>query len=556
MSLNLKPKLPSKAVVEPIMTADRSILSVRNAEVPSQINGTYSYSTNSRIEFDLNSPSEFIDFANSYMRFNLSTTLNLEGSDCSAKYLAEGGAHALFREVRLETQSGTLIDRIQRYNKFYSTMSSIFHPKDFVDSHLQQAGDSVDVECKGDSQPNYKPLGGTAFTIAAGGADLTATGAADFINEVDIGDLLYFVDDDGVTISAKVSAIASATALTLALGVAGTYNSAYVVKADAGYDPARKRVANTSGSQLCCKLLLPFFQRDEYFPLFLVRSGLKVIIELERPEYVLCAPKNVISTGFSGADYSLSNVNFVAPFVQPADTLREAYISMFKQSGITMSLISYEHRLNNVSAGNVGTQNLRMNVNARSVKHLLTFVQDPRAETVRSATENAGKSTYTADCISQRLKAGITKWQVEIGSHRYPQSSPMDVQSGDNSELLAELEKTLSIYDVSTSHRWKPYEWVDVAVPYKPFEQGATNGKNSATKVIFPADFSRDSSPFSGVDATLHSINVQPEIGTAYQLTDMDGTSNPVNSELFVHSFIGLDKIVILSESGGITTLV
>jgi len=559
MSLNIQAKLPERSIVDPILSAERSVLTSRNAEIPSQINGDYSYSTNSRIEFDINSPSEFIDFANSYLRFDVkSTGLDLEGADCSAKYLPEGGVHSFFREVRLETQSGVLIDRIQRYNKFYSMMSGIFHSKDYVDSHLQSSGDSIDYDEKSVGLSNYKSASGSAFAYdATGGAsEQLVTGTASmFICEVDVGDIVAFIDDDGASYTGEVSAITSATTMNvLGLGTADfTANKMYIVKKDGGYSPARKRIPNTSNAQVTCKLMLPFFQLQNWYPLFLVRSGLRLIIELERPELVLVAPKNTIATGYSGASYILSKMNFVAPFILPNDVLREAYLQMFKQSGISFSMLGYEHRLNNISSGNTGVQNLRLNVNARSVRHLLSFCQNIRAETVTQGAVNSGKSTYTCDGMSQRIKAGVSEWQVEIGSHRFPQSSPLTI-SPDNSELLTELEKTMKIYDVEVGHRWQPHEFVDVAVPYKEFEQGTSGGEAQATKVIFTADFSRDASPWSGMDATLHSINVQPNISTNYQLSDFDG-SNPTNSELYWHSFIGHDKIVTLSEAGGLTVL-
>ena len=557
----LSGSIPQGSIMAPITTSDKFILSQKNVEVPSHINGSYSYTGNSRIEFDLNSPSDFINFQESYFRCDLSTDLSFEGADCTSRYLSEGGINSLFREVRLETQGGVLIDRIIRYNKFYSMMSGILHSKEFVDTHLQASGDSVDIQPKGKGLSVFKTSSGSSFAYdhTGGAAErlLTGTGS-DFLNQVNVGDIVLLIDNDGTNYTVSVSAVLSATTLTIdGVGTADfTADSMYIVKPDEGVEPARNRVAKTDNSVVTCQLLLPFMQMEQWFPLFLVRSGLRLVIELERPEFVLAAPTDVVSSGFTGASYSISKATYVAKFIKPSEALAQQYVQMYKQQGLSYHIISYEHRMNVVSAGSVGVQNLRLQVNGRSARHLLSFIQDERAETVTSATVNSGKSTFTCDSVAQKIKANLAEWQVEVGSERYPQSSPMDVTSVDNAEILTELEKTMGIYGLGvTSHRWSPSEWVEVQSKYKEFEQGAYDGKADSTRLILPANFSRDDSPWSGIDVTLHSINVLPNFDAAYQLSDMDG-SNGVDKPLYVHSFVGLDKVIMLSESGGLTTLI
>ena len=554
-------QLPSKAIIQPIATADKFILSKRNVEIPSHINGNYSYTGNSRIEFDINSPADFIDFANSYFRCDLTTDLSLEGADCASRYLSEGGINSLFREVRLESQAGVLIDRVQRYNKWYAMMSSILHPKDYVDANLQASGDSTAIEATGQNLSSFKIATGSSFVYddTAGASEQLITGtASSFLNEVRVGDIVVFVDNDGASYTGVVSVLTTATTMNVnGLGTTDfTANSMYIVRKDEGVEPARQRIANTDSSVVSTKLMLPFMSdMESYFPLFLVRSGLRLIIELERPEFVLAAPQAVISAGYTGASYTISNANYVASFVKPSEALAQQFVQMYKQSGLSFHHVAYEHRMNVISAGNTGTQNLRLQVNGRSARHILGFMQDVRGETVTAAATEAGQSTFTCDSVSQRIKGGLTEYQVEIGSERFPQSSPLDVSSVDNSEVLVELEKTLGIFGLPVPHRWNPNEWIDVAVPYKEYEQGRTSGRAQATRLILPANFARDSSPWCGVDATLHSINVMPNIGSAYALTDMDGSSNSANSALYFHSFVGLDRVVMLSESSGLTVL-
>jgi len=561
MSFQIRGSLPTATVVQPITTADKFVLNAKHVEIPARINGDFTYSGNSRVEFDVNSPSDFINFLESYIRLDLTTDLSLEGANCSTRYLSEGGMHSLFREVRVETQGGVLIDRVQRYNKWYAMMSGIMHSKDFVDTHLQSAGDSVDIETYGNTSL-WKEVSGTAFSFDfAGGAAaqlITGTGS-DFLNDVHVGDMAIFVDKNLISYTTIVTSVLSATTITVD-GLAGAdvanLEDMYIVRKDTGVDPARKRIANTDNSSLTGQLLLPFLQMDSYFPLFLVRSGIRIILELERPEFVLCAPQAVVSAGYTAAAYTVSNPYYVAKFIKPSEALAQQYIQMFKQSGISYHMISYDHQMNVISSGQTGIQNLRIQGRGRSARHVLSFIQDLRAETVTAATANAGQSTFTADCIAQRIKANLSEWHVEVGSERYPHASPVDTTSSDNSELLSILEKCMGVYGLSlTSHRWKPEEWVEVAVGYKEFEQGTYGGRADSQRLVLAADFSRDPSPWSGMDVTLHSINLLPNFDATYALTDLDG-SNSTNSALYFHTFIGKDSVVMLSEQNGLTLLI
>ena len=195
MAFKLSGSIPQGSIMAPITTSDKFILSQTNISIPSHINGDYSYTGNSRIEFDLNSPSDFINFQESYFRCKLNTSLLFEGSDCKSRYLSEGGINSLFREVRLETQGGVLIDRVLRYNKFYSLMSGILHSKEFVDTHLQASADSVDIQPSGKGLSVYKKAEGGNLNYTAAGTILNGTNSR-FLSQVNKGDIVLLIKND------------------------------------------------------------------------------------------------------------------------------------------------------------------------------------------------------------------------------------------------------------------------------------------------------------------------------------------------------------------------
>ena len=557
MSIKVESHIPSSAIVPDLASSSKHVLDARMVEIPANVNGTYSYSTNSRIEFNIASPSDFMDFLNSYIRMDVTTDLTYEAVDAVNRYWAEGGAHAMFRSVSIETAGGVLIQKIDRYNKWVNIMSHATQSPDYVDSHLSREGDSVDMERVGRGLSANRPASGSAFAFdfTGGAAAQLITGtASNFYAELQVGDICTFLDLNLISaVGVCTSVLSTLTATFDGLsGADATYQSMYITRPDEGVDPARKRLANTDNSVVCFQLLAPFMQMQEWFPLFLLRGGLKIVLDLERPEYVIASPNAVISTGFTAANIQLSNLTYVCRMIRPDPSLANSYLASYKQNGLVYHFIGSRHQMDVISAGQTGTQNLKMSAGVRSARNILCKVQDLRAETVTAATADAGQSTFTCDSIAQGIKANLNEWQVESGSHRYPQSRPIDTTSIDNSELLAELEHCFaSMGSPLAVHRFKTSEWQEVAVPYKEFEQGDYDGRVDSQRLIISANFSRDLSPFAGLDATLNPIMISPAFDAAYALTDMDGSSNSANSALYFHSFLQYDVSFLLSEDSG-----
>lgn len=556
MSMKLKSHLPVEAVVPEVSTTSPFIDSRRLAEYPVTINGNYKYSTNNMLEFRINSNNEFADFANSYIRCDLTTDLLFEGSDDPTRYLSEGGAHSLINRVVISTGGGVQLEEIADYNKWYALMSNFQHGKEYVDMLLAREGDSVDGLSKAATQWGVKSLTGTGFAYdATGGASeklLTGTGTA-FTNEVQVGDLIVIIDNDGATAVGEVGSITSDTVINL-LGASAdsTGNSAYVIpkRAQGLFDPARKRVANTDNSVLSFQINCGLFSMSNLFPLFLLQGGLRVQLYLERPEYCLVSPNPVVSAGFTGADYTISNAFFVCEMFQPDDELRNMYVSLYRERGISYPLMGYRHHLAVISAGSSGTQSIQIQENVRSAKHLLMKVQDERANTVSSATTNSGKSSFTCDCVAQGIKGEFEELQVEIGSSRFPQARPMDLTSVDNSEVLAEAHRCFGELGYQLGrHRFHPWRWCDVAVGEYEYEQGRLGGRAQSDRLAYAIQLARDNAPMSGQDCRLNPIVIRPKIGSAYQIADMDG-SNAANSALYLHCWVGHDYILNIGADG------
>lgn len=141
--LKIMPAVPSQYVSEPLSSTSAHVLRRRYETIlPKQSATSYSYNGNNRLEFLIDSNTDFWDFSNSFIKFDLTTTLSIDGSSDATRNLATGGAHAFFRRVYVESSNGVNIQTIERYNKLYAIHRCAL-PADYVENTLWGAGDSV-----------------------------------------------------------------------------------------------------------------------------------------------------------------------------------------------------------------------------------------------------------------------------------------------------------------------------------------------------------------------------------------------------------------------------
>jgi hypothetical protein len=423
-SVKIQSVLPSLAVVGRPKSTSKHCRDRRSLEIVTNTQTSFSYDTNSRIVFDINSPSSFWDAMNSYIRLELTCDLKQSGVSDPQRYLSEGGAHSLFRSISVETQNGTLIQRIDRYNKFYGMMSNLVHSKDHVDTMLQREGDSL-------AYRDYAPegAGGDAvrdfsYTLASveydhtGGTyeqwlKLGAAGRA--TSELKVGDIIR-IETAVLNYTARVLTIEADASITVEGLPAADIAAAAVLSLrlirPVQVQPTRKRVANNV-SVLTFQPLVPFLQMPNWIPLFLVRGGLRITLELDRPEHCL-ATTNVAGT-YTAASITVNNPTYVCDFVNPDEQLTKQYLDMYKSGGIPYMFTGVHHRLD-TDTGAIGTKSCVLNANVRSARWVLAGIQNLRHETITSGTVNVGKSSYTADSCGNWLKAGLQEFEFVSGS--------------------------------------------------------------------------------------------------------------------------------------------
>lgn len=562
-------KTPDGALPPVVVSSSKHIVRRRQVEIVPESNTSFSYSGNSQVVFNINSPTDFIDFTNSYIRCNLTTTLNNNGVAVANRYLSEGGIHSIWQQITVEAGDGTLIARMDRYNKDYAVLSRALFSKEHINSELWKSGDSVDYEVQNVplGQPMFRSVTGSTFALAAGTLTLNDGKALEELQE---GDLVRIADADqsdwGIitAINSDTEIVVSGMTHAVAPSAPAVPLRVEVIRESAirGQKPARTLFATQAGIMCVFQPFVPFLMMKEWLPLFGFRMGLRIRLDLCRPEYCLSAPTNAVGTGFSGADVTLTNMVYVCDMIEPDQELMRAYVDMIKTNGIAYPYISMKHFLDTCGSGAV-VNTTTINSNTQSNRYIIQYIQNTRAETVRgaAAADDPCLSTYTCDSVAQGLCAGLRYIQYQSGSELFPFGRPLDL--GDvgtlpsanvrsNAEALAQVHKVFGQNgDQYVAKRFYPHEYSCQTSFSKEYETGQVV---DASRFFIAVDLGRDSqSPFSGLDLSVSPLQCTLTFDSAYSLYEKDNTDPALDEPYkvrYIHSCLVHDSVLLVSSSG------
>lgn len=550
-SINVQPVVPYQSINAGLSSTNKHILRTKQTEFISESQNSYTNAGNNLITFRINSPDSFVDFINSYIRFDLSCTLTNDGStDDATKYLSEGGAHSLFRRVMVRLANGTILQDANRYNKRYAMLSNSTEEREHVESVGQCWGDSVGNGYSLDAAAAYSDANGGKFSVTSTIASATFTTgtkvlalvAGNALDELAVGDQITISFVDTADVGAFTSTVASITdednvVLAETPGVslvAGEIKSIHAIRQAKQYQSMRSYAANNT-TTLCFSPAVELLQLKEWMPLFLMRGGIEISLELERPEYVLASHKVFEGTGFSTAQFTISNPKYVVRTVQPDESLAKIYLDLYRGRGLYYNYMSYRHNLEVQSGGAAATFSRAIHAGARSVRHTLISIQDLRCETITSATAAKVASTYNTDSVALSVKANLQDYVVEIGSLRFPLDIPVVCTDQANSEALVQLDLSMNQYNaILYKHRFAPYQWQ---------ERDSTGGNTDSSRFYMAAKLDRDTSPLTGIDSSLQPLQLVLVFDGAY-------TVNSIAADRYVHVYSVFDSVMSLSASG------
>jgi len=569
MPLSIAPVLPSGVLPSQATSASKHVVRKRLVEVRSEnASSSFSYDGTSEIIFSISSPSDFWDTSNSYIRFKLTCTGSVDGANDASRYLAEGGAHALIRNMVLETSSGVQIARIDRYNKLAQILIQASTSCDYVDEALCIAGDSCEYKEEfGVGSPVSSVIAEVAYDHAGGAAEqlLTLANAADDAKadiELAVGDILR-IETAVLDYTVRVLTIESSNTITVeglpaADIAAGDILSIVKMVRASGMDPVRKVAANTANYVMCFQPLAPFLN-IQHIPLMLIRGGLKIRLQLERPAFVLASDAVVGNgVGYTNFGYTITDPVYMCSMIQPDESLSQEFLDKYNSSGLVYEYAGLKHYLETIPSSTTGTHATNLHVGVRSARTLLTKFQNLRAETVSAATADIGKSTYTCDSIAQGLKMNLSEFHVSSGSERFPQARPVDCTDISNNELYIESQRAMGNVGISViGKRFGADAYAEVDARKKfgmQVSRTTEGGFVDSNRMFIATELSRDPSHWSGLDLSLQPLLVETSFDSAYTLEDSDGT-NGAASQRYLQNWVMYDCAMVLSASEGINIL-
>jgi hypothetical protein len=572
--------VPWQSIIPPTTSTSQHILRKRQVEILPNEQTNFAYSTNDSIIFNISSSTEVLDGLDSFIKFGL------ESKGATTQALEVGGAHALFREMTLRTQNGTIIQRYANYNRLYALMSMATHSPQHVELVEFLSGDSVgdgfgvvpaynDVILTSGLTPVAFSKDDATFDHAGsslGGPRRFGLGDGSVAGDVAIGDVIQIVgtaryDEDG---DAKVDDVhgtwfATVTNVTgadnnviITIGATGVNNNMppggiaagsleflYKVSASAlpsTYQSQRASIAQeTPAVTLCFKPMLSFLQQKTWIPLPFIKQGLQLEMKLERPEYVFnsrLTPERHNALNISATvGYTISKPRFVGMMITPNETLMREYLSQFNGAGLNMSFLSYNHNSRPVGPAS-GLQSINNTIGVRSARHAFAVLQSPKI------SQSTGISAQVNYSLSTFFRCGLKSYQFKSGSEQFP-DRPVECDKYSN-EAFAQLMLTTGQHGGTIwSVRFTPNEWRSENVVTLGSNANAAvsaNLVNQSTKFIMSVRLDRNDDAYTGLDLSLNPLDIELNFETA-EVAEF-------GENRILHLFVGYDTFVSISSNG------
>lgn len=510
----------------------------------------FSFETNDRLTFTLNSTNEMIDGQNSWIEFDL--TVVGAGDDLTAnqrtqRIIDAGGAHALFRRLQVTLSNGTQIEDIIGYNKLYS----IIRHNTISENHVRYveaplSGDGmVDSKYEATARQDFTVdevvLGNIAaatYTAATGVvAALGATG--EVLTQLKVGDTVTFVLD-GAVVARRVSGTVVELISNQSFRISGlgfyqrTVAPADVVNLQAGQITgmtvarsgllsARYRAGSTNAIKLKMKPFSNFFTNSKFVPLMFLKN-LQITLELERGPLVF---KFLAAPGANASiTYTIKNPRLICSLITPSEPYLQSVLDAYNTpEGLYYPFLSFQGSSRSIT--NADVQTITIPANCRSAKAFI-------AAQFFGLSEGIEAASYVNDCISTTPKNRVSSFQVRVGSESFPFGRPVDTDDIFNGEALSHLQKALDLHGNISHH--------NSMIPSDYWAVNSVNGANNESKrFVMGVPLSRDiSSSATGVDMINNDI----------QLDLTRNVTNDAAVNCYLRSWIIYDSALQISRMG------
>lgn len=493
-------------------------------------------SLSNKLTFYASDPRMYMDMLNSYFTADFKAVAATSGGLALPAFMDVGGIHSCIKTLTIKI-GGTVLMRLDDYNKWYNINNLATHSAEYADFML---GSSLDSQKDYEVESDYvKPLTFTATGVGSsydhtGGASeqlLTLAGGA-LTTQAQVGDILKITSSAAPLVQyCRIISITAATTCNVSglapVDIGATITDVSIVKRR--FSSTRKNAVNfgiaeraavTADTVVAQKIqwrlpvgCLSYFK---YFPLPYIQNIAPLEIEFEfvQPQLALVLRDANSAAAGNKFGYLISKPRFVAMMVEPSNKVRETHDMLFNGNGLWFPYVNYRHFQNRLA--NTDTEaTFTFQTNISSARHVLSVI------TTQANDDASTDATQAAKSQSTFYRSSLNYFRFQSGSLQFPDYGNVQCGSAFASEAWSQLLLAFNIKE-NTVHksRIEPYEWQST----------------SSDKFIIGTSLNKDDSQWTGASLKNNFLELtlsKALVAVAYN----------------VHSFIGYDAALVISKS-------
>jgi hypothetical protein len=516
---------------------DMDILTKKQREIIPRELSSFGYQTaagvvsndtlSNKTTFYVSDPRMYLDMLNSYFTADFRAVATTAVPANLPAFMSIGGIHACIKTLTIKI-GGTVLMRLDDYNKWYNINNLATHSKEYSDYMLAACLDGQDdfgIERDYIKAVTYTV--GNGVSVTAAGALTLVGGAA--LSELQVGDELAI----GATIGGVVNqvqytkviavggdlAVTVEAGLTAVTGVDANNRIQFIRIIKRLYSSTRSNVINQANTvRVQWRLPVGCLSFLKYFPLPYIQDIAPLEIEFEwvDPRLAICLRDSASAAADNRIGYLVSRPRLVAMMVEPSNKVREMHDAAFNGNGIWFPYLNYRHFQNKINANDTDVV-FTFQTNVSSARHIFSVLTSQANDDANTVATQAAKSQSTF------YKSSMNYFRFQSGSLQFPDYGNCITSSYMSAEAWAQLLLAFNIKE-NTVHksRIEPFEWQS----------------NSSEKFIIGVPLAKDETLWTGTSLSNNflelSIN-KAAVAVAYN----------------VHTFLGADTALCIAKSVG-----
>lgn len=488
-------------------------------------------SLSNKLTFYASDPRMYLDLLNSYFTAEFKAVCTTSANVNLASFMDVGGIHSTIKTLTIKI-GGTILMRLDDYNKWYNINNLATHSAEYTDYMLGSSLDSQDDYLFIDSPYKQTQLtvtiGNGVWYDHTGGASeklLTLVGSS-LTTEAQVGDSLKIFTAADTAVNCTIERIISNTTavvngLYADLGAAGAGASVITsILIERRGNLSTRSYAMNQASNIKIQWRLPvgclsFFK---YFPLPYIQNigPLEVEFEFIDPRLAICLRDSASAAVDNKIGYLISKPRWTAMLVEPSNKVRDMHDMLFNGNGLWFPYLNYRHFQNRIAASSTD-ETFTFQTNISSARHVFSVITGQSNDDANTTATQAVKSQSTF------YRSSLNYFRFQSGSLQFPDYGNCKCEDVWASEAWAQLMLAFNIKE-NTLHRSRirPYDWQST----------------SSEKFIIATPLAKDDTIWTGTSLRSNFLELtlnKTAVATAYN----------------AHTFVAFDCALVISRQSG-----